>query len=453
MTRRRLVIVGDVLFDRDILGTVERIAPDAPVPVVTEPDEHVRPGGAGLAAWFAAQQADVTLLTALGDGDADDGARAALRTRGVDVLEIERTPGIPQKIRVRADGHTLLRMERSTQLPTFADVPTARWRDAMRDADVILVSDYGAGITSLAPVRDLLSEATRTTPVVWDPHPRGGRPIQRCAAITPNLREARAFAGGVSAGDGAHAALEAACVIRDLFAPAAACVTIGADGAVLVAGDVHVATPPTPVVARDVCGAGDRFAVALALELALGRSIVEATERAVAAASAYVADPDRWLAATAEDDDPPDLGERRRSRAITVATSGCFDLLHAGHVRMLAAGRALGDRLVVLLNDDDSVRRRKGPGRPIVPAAERAELLQALNVVDEVRIFSEDTPERALGELRPDIYVKGGDYVGVELPEQPVVERAGGRVVILPYADGRSTGAMIERSRASLRSA
>jgi rfaE bifunctional protein nucleotidyltransferase chain/domain/rfaE bifunctional protein kinase chain/domain len=445
VSRPRIVVVGDTLLDRDLVGAVERLAPDAPVPVVSEPEERVRPGGAGLAAWLAASDADVALLTALGDGQADATARRLLHVRGVDVRAVARTPGVPQKIRVRADGQTLLRMERSTAPASFGDVGAAGWASLLDAADVVLVSDYGGGLTARQDVRELLARAVADGAVVWDPHPRGGVPVEGCAVLTPNVREACWFAG-IDVGDMPATAIDAGRAVRERFRAAAACVTLGAAGAVVVDGRVEIAEAPPTVVARDVCGAGDRFAVALAHALATGRRLHEAAGHAVRAASAYVADPDPWLTMHAGGGGSPDVGGRRAETQITVATSGCFDLLHAGHVRMLAAARSLGDRLVVLLNDDPSVRRLKGGGRPIVTAAERAELLRALHTVDEVRIFSEDTPERALADLRPDIYVKGGDYAGATLPEREVVERSGGRVVIVPYEDGRSTTALIDRA-------
>jgi rfaE bifunctional protein nucleotidyltransferase chain/domain len=128
-----------------------------------------------------------------------------------------------------------------------------------------------------------------------------------------------------------------------------------------------------------------------------------------------------------------------------VATGGCFDLLHAGHISVLQAARALGDCLVVCLNGDASVRRLKGPDRPLVPQQDRAALLAALSCVDAVTIFEDDTPERVLEELRPDIWAKGGDYSDSELPEAAVLERWGGRAVILPFLDGRSTTKLIEQ--------
>jgi D-beta-D-heptose 7-phosphate kinase/D-beta-D-heptose 1-phosphate adenosyltransferase len=145
--------------------------------------------------------------------------------------------------------------------------------------------------------------------------------------------------------------------------------------------------------------------------------------------------------------DSSDPVERVRARGGTVvASGGCFDLLHAGHVHTLAAARALGDCLVVCLNSDASVRRLKGAGRPLVPERDRAAVLEALECVDAVRIFGEDTPERLLGELRPDVWVKGGDYREADLPEAAVLRRWGGRAVILPYVKGRSTTRLIEEA-------
>jgi rfaE bifunctional protein nucleotidyltransferase chain/domain len=137
----------------------------------------------------------------------------------------------------------------------------------------------------------------------------------------------------------------------------------------------------------------------------------------------------------------------RAARGTVVATSGCFDLLHAGHVASLRAARALGDSLVVLLNSDNSVRRLKGPGRPLVPERDRATVLESLSFVDAVEIFDEDTPVEALRRIRPSVFVKGGDYGVRELPEQAALEEWGGAVVIVPYLEGRSTSRLVEEAR------
>jgi rfaE bifunctional protein nucleotidyltransferase chain/domain len=176
-------------------------------------------------------------------------------------------------------------------------------------------------------------------------------------------------------------------------------------------------------------------------------------QAAVDAAAAFVAD---GGAATLHEDDaerPSATGleaiERVRARGGTVvATGGCFDLLHAGHIATLEAARALGDCLVVCLNSDDSVRRLKGPSRPLVPATDRARVLEALAPVDAVVVFEEDTPLEAIRRLRPDVWAKGGDYAGAELPEAAVLREWGGQSVVLPYLRGRSTTRLVETARA-----
>ena len=224
----------------------------------------------------------------------------------------------------------------------------------------------------------------------------------------------------------------------------------------------HVAAPETTGTGRgDTCGAGDRYAVAAALALADGNDAVAAVSAAVDAASRFVATggaagvsttmpmPSEFGFAptdTAVTGMPAvlALADRVRQRGGTlVATGGCFDLLHTGHVRLLRRARELGDALVVLINSDDSVRALKGAGRPVVTAADRARVLGALACVDGVAIFDEGSPAAALERLRPEIWVKGGDYTGVKLPEAEVMSRHGGEVVLLPTVPGYSSSKLI----------
>jgi D-beta-D-heptose 7-phosphate kinase/D-beta-D-heptose 1-phosphate adenosyltransferase len=203
------------------------------------------------------------------------------------------------------------------------------------------------------------------------------------------------------------------------------------------------------VPCEDPCGAGDRFAVSAALALGAGLVTTEAVERAVADAAAYVAaGGPRSLARPAgapPGEDAVDVVEAVRSRGGTVvATGGCFDLLHAGHVATLRAARAMGDCLVVCLNGDASVRRLKGPARPLVPAVDRVRVLEALECVDAVVVFDEDTPVEALRRIRPQVWVKGGDYAGADVPEAPVLREWGGQTVAVPYLEGRSTTRLVE---------
>ena len=212
--------------------------------------------------------------------------------------------------------------------------------------------------------------------------------------------------------------------------------------------------PASPVTAGDPCGAGDSFAAAVTVALAGGAVTGEAVTTAVAAAGAFVArgGASAWdavpVASAAGAPGVDALLERvRASGGTVVATGGCFDLLHAGHVATLRAARGLGDCLVVCINSDDSVRRLKGPSRPLVTAADRARVLEALEFVDAVVVFDEDTPAEVLDRLRPDVWAKGGDYAGADLPEAAVLRTWGGQAVVLPYLDGHSTTALVERSR------
>ncbi|HST97913.1 MAG TPA: D-glycero-beta-D-manno-heptose 1-phosphate adenylyltransferase, partial [Geodermatophilus sp.] len=214
--------------------------------------------------------------------------------------------------------------------------------------------------------------------------------------------------------------------------------------------------PATPVTGGDPCGAGDSFAAAAALALADGAVTGEAVAAAVASAGAFVArgGASAWDVEAAPGPDvaaePGVEGVIARVRAAggtVVATGGCFDLLHPGHVATLRAARGLGDCLVVCINSDESVRRLKGPSRPLVTAADRARVLEALEFVDAVVVFDEDTPAEVIGRLRPDVWAKGGDYAGADLPEAAVLRRWGGQAVVLPYLDGHSTTALVERSR------
>ncbi|GLY29994.1 PfkB family carbohydrate kinase [Kineosporia sp. NBRC 101731] len=520
---RSIVVLGDVLLDRDVHGTVTRIAPDAPVPVLDTLRTVERPGGAGLTALLcAAPGIDVTLVAPLAPDEAGRRLEELLVSH-VTVVSLE--PGGPTrtKTRLRAAGQSLLRLdEGGPGGPPVASVGMVE--QVLRSADVVLVSDYGAGLTRHPQIRRLLARAARRLPVIWDPHPRGGEPVPGCLLVTPNLAEAiqRGEAGETDP-------VVLADVLRARWRVRAVCVTTGADGAYLGQAGNEVLYLPAPVAQGDPCGAGDRFAASVAVSVSRGRVLSEAVATAVTEASAWVAaggaasfrpaprhapagsvaspgsagpagrgvpadqpgqlrrqgpagqmgqmGPERaprWAGEVgpAGPVTPPEsrrethadhgvlpegvaqgwpaveqhVARVRASGGRIVATGGCFDLLHVGHVSCLQAARRAGDTLVALLNSDTSVRRLKGPGRPVVPQDERAQMLAAIEGVDAVVIFDEDDPVRALGRLRPDIWVKGGDYGGVMMPEAALVRSWGGRVLLLPYLRGRSTTALLERA-------
>lgn len=532
----RLLVVGDTLLDRDVLGRVERLCRDAPVPVVDVLQVDERAGGAGLASLLAAGTgAEVVLATGLGRGRA--GRRVRTLLDGTVELHDVR-PGTPTicKTRVRAHAQSLLRVddagrllgddETSRSAAGLADEPpvdAALLRRLLAECDAVLVSDYGGPVTRALAVRELLAAHAGGVPVVWDPHPRGAAPVPGVAVATPNRAEAQHFLVDLCPHPPDHDDLPSlAITLRARWHVRAVCVTDGARGAVTALDDgraLTVAAVPCPD-GVDTCGAGDRFAAGLAVALAEGSDTADAVAVAqrdvgrwlltggVGAAAAHGAAP----VATTQPDSPTDPAEPRRpdrlaperpeapspSRepepAVTadgprvgtpasarvgaaaevatsaavrgvsadelvervratggtvVATGGCFDVLHAGHLGLLEQARSLGDCLVVLLNSDASVRRLKGPSRPVHAVTDRARLLEGLACVDAVAVFEDDDPVATLARLRPDVWVKGGDYREQDLPEARTVRALGGRVELVPYAEGHSTTRILERVRAT----
>ncbi|WP_213450497.1 PfkB family carbohydrate kinase [Rhizomonospora bruguierae] len=453
-----LVVIGDVLLDRDVDGTVDRLCPDAPAPVLAERSSVDRPGGAGLAALLAAGRGhDVALVTTLGDDEPAVRLRELLAAAGVQVCALPTRRPTAEKIRLRANGRVLVRLDRGGDGSAAPRRVPAHVIELLRSASAVLVSDYGRGTARSEPLRAALADPA--VPVVWDPHPRGPEPTPGARLVTPNEAELRRLTdadGGLRLAAAARGAAE----LRRRWRAGAVAVTMGADGVLLSHAGPTPLVVPTPFRATgDACGAGDRFASAAAVALAGGALVSEAVEGAVTEATDFVAvggaaavRVDASAAERAEDrpDDAADLVERVRARGGTVvATGGCFDLVHAGHVATLEAARQLGDCLVVCLNSDASVAALKGPERPVVPQADRVRLLAALGCVDAVVVFDESTPHAVLSRLRPDVWVKGGDYSGgspsdtPDLPEAELVAGWGGQTVIVPYLAGRSTTKII----------
>lgn len=472
---KRIVVVGDAVLDRDVSGRAERVAPDAPVPVLDVDRVRESPGGAGLTALLcSAPGVEVQFVAPIADDEPGRRLASMLRAQ-VGLLALPHQGPTRLKTRLRSAGQSLLRLDEGG--PGAPDQPDlAGVANVLAGADVVLVSDYGAGTTAHPGLRSLLSDvAASGVPVVWDPHPRGADPVPHARLVTPNLGEADSAlarrAGSTidaSVAGGQRRAPESmAAALRALWQAEAVCVTAGAAGAYLVQPDQEPMVLPAPMVdGGDSCGAGDRFAASVALGLARGVVLSEAVMLAVQEASAWVraggtaafGEPAREEvrsspAGTAGHpsaggqfgDAAAWIGNVRARGGRLVATGGCFDILHLGHIRSLAEARKLGDALVVLLNSDSSVRRLKGPGRPVVSQDERARMLAALESVDAVVIFDEDTPDAELDRIRPDIWVKGGDYGAMPMPEADLVRTWGGRVLLLPYVEGHSSTSIIER--------
>jgi D-beta-D-heptose 7-phosphate kinase/D-beta-D-heptose 1-phosphate adenosyltransferase len=447
----KIVVVGDVLLDIDIAGAAERLSPDAPVPVIDVETKVARAGGAGLVATLLARDGyQVELVTAL----ADDAAGAQLRgaLTGISIISGDTGAPTPVKTRLRAHGHPIARIDENCGAPPAPQV-TDQMIQTLAHADAVVVADYGRGLTGDTRIRETLAYLADRVTIVWDPHPRGARPVPGVTVITPNLSEATsaiAAAGGEKVvADDVRSVTRGATTLREQYGSSALVVTWGSRGALLVAehsAPLVVAAPT--IVADDTCGAGDRFAASLAAQLARGSQLPDALREAVTASAEFLsaggvaslAAPanKKWLggqAATA-------LEIARAARAAggtVVATGGCFDLLHAGHARTLSAARALGDCLIVCVNSDTSVTSLKGPDRPIMAENDRVSLLLALECVDAVVVFDEDTPENVLSQLTPDIWVKGGDYLIDDLPEAKLVSSWGGQTVTVPFYPGRST--------------
>jgi rfaE bifunctional protein nucleotidyltransferase chain/domain len=404
----------------------------------------------------AADGHEVVLVTALAEDPA--GARLAglLHGAGLTVHALALAGATAEKTRLRTAGRTLLRLDRGGGAP--AGEPTTATLDAIAGADAILVSDYGQGVARHPALRGAL--ARFRGPVVWDPHPRGPAAVPGTRLVTPNESEVGRLTGVTGHQDAAPPAAKgkgrlaatarAAHTLRERWRVAAVAVTLGADGAMLCHSGptpLVVAPPRAAPPGADTCGAGDRFAATATAALAAGALASEAVQEAVARASASVLaappEPNGFTGTTVADL----VAAVRAAGGTVVATGGCFDLLHTGHLATLSAARALGDCLIVCLNSDRSVRARKGPDRPLTPQADRARLLAALDCVDAVAVFDEPTPEAVLSWLRPDIWVKGGDYSDADLPEADLVRRWGGQTVIVPYLPGRSTTATIAAAR------
>nr|WP_308440344.1 D-glycero-beta-D-manno-heptose 1-phosphate adenylyltransferase [Streptomyces filamentosus] len=449
---QRLVIVGDVLLDRDITGTADRLSPEAPAPVLAGARSTDRPGGAGLAAVLAARTPgwQVTLVCGIGQDRPGAHLRALLDEAGVEVIDLATSGTTPVKTRIRAADRTLLRFDTDADPLPLGPLPDPA-RARLTEAAAVLVCDYGRGITSHDDLRQALTAAAGGRPLVWDPHPKGTAPTPGTALAVPNTDEALHFTGHGGprdlAGDTARAVqLLAAWPVKQVA------VTRGRDGAVLVAdADGHPLAVPARPAAGDTCGAGDQLAVTAAMTLAAGRLPSHAIAAAVDAATDYVqaggpasltTPPTHYPSDTTG---PLELAARVRARGgRVVGAGGCFDLLHAGHLSLLDQARRLGDVLIVCINSDTSVHRLKGADRPVVGERERAALLTALDCVDGVLVFAEDTPEKVLAELRPDIWVKGGDYAGRRIAEADLVESWGGEVVTVPFLEGHSTTTRIQ---------
>jgi rfaE bifunctional protein nucleotidyltransferase chain/domain len=358
------------------------------------------------------------------------------------------------KTRVRAGGQSIVRFDSGDGTADHRELPSGV-AEAINSAGAILVADYGLGVSGHPEIRRLLERVAPDVPIVWDPHPRGSVPTAGVTLVTPNDAEAARF---TTESDSTDDGMRAAHLAR-AWRAAHVVITRGSRSAQLHStdSDTTVAVDVPRVAApgsHDTCGAGDCFATAAAEGLRRGMPIDDCIRFATGRATDYVhtggvasiARPPRTVASV--DRDAVEFAARvRRRGGRVVATGGCFDLLHPGHVSLLRYARQLGDALVVCLNSDDSVRRAKGEGRPVVSHTDRAHILLELESVDAVAIFDEATPTAILDRLRPAVWVKGSDYTEQDLPEAATVRQHGGEVHFAPVLPGYSTTRLVAAAR------
>lgn len=469
----RVLVVGGAILDSYLEGGALRFCREAPVPNVTVARRVDTPGGAANAAANArALGARVTLLSVAGNDPEGGFLRRALRARGVDPACVLSQPGrrTRAKHRVVSGARVLLAFDSGTATPL--DAPTEhrlihllseRWSSA----DAVLVSDYGDGVVT-AGVIAAIARLQAACPRVVVADSRHRLPAFREAAVTavkPSFEEAAELLGeaALRGPDRADAVIARRDELLARTGASLVAVTLDHDGAVLLPSGA----PPVRVFCRDArggcpAGAGDTFVAALGLGLAAGAPAAAAGELAVAAAGLAAAKEGTATCSAAElracftpaakyEPSLRRLAARveaaRRGGRRVVFTNGCFDLLHSGHVALLHRAKELGDVLVVALNSDAGIRRLKGPGRPINSLEDRIQVISALACVDLVTSFDEDTADLPVRALRPDLFVKGGDFSRDTLPEAPLVESLGGAVHILPCRGGRSTAGLLARIR------
>jgi D-beta-D-heptose 7-phosphate kinase/D-beta-D-heptose 1-phosphate adenosyltransferase len=470
-----VLCVGDVMLDRFQHGDIERISPEAPVPVIRLRNVREMPGGAGNVACNIASLGGRAVLVGLAGedyaGDRLTRLLAARRGIGDALVRSARRPTIC-KTRFIAGRQQVVRADDESS-DALSDAEEAALVESVAahlpQAGALVLSDYGKGVLSEALLLSAIAGArTRGIPVFVDPKSADFRRYRGATCITPNLKE---FAAAARAPASTEA--EIAAVAADLLDHAEAeaiLVTRSEKGMTLVErGGAVTSVPARAREVFDVSGAGDTVIATLALARAGGRSLVQAMHIANAAAGVVVSKLGTATANIAEvvhelsaQSDALGAGavpglqslaaaqslvQHWRDQGLTVGfTNGCFDIIHPGHVALLAAARRACDRLVVALNTDDSVKRLKGPARPVNTLEQRAQVMAAIRFVDCVVGFGEDTPYETIAALMPDVLVKGADYTVETVVGADIVQAAGGRVVLADFLAGHSTTGIIARS-------
>lgn len=460
----RIVVMGDVMLDRYWSGQAARISPEAPVPVVRVKNIEDRIGGAGnVALNIAKLGGKVTLLGVVGDDAEGDILKRLLEAEGV-VCDFVVDQDIRSicKLRIMAQHQQLIRLDfEDTPLGFDRDALMARLGRHLPESDAVVFSDYGKG--TLADVADYIVQAKQAgVKVLVDPKGVDYQRYAQADVITPNLSELHAVVGAC---ENENSLIEKGRALLKEQRIQTLLLTRGEAGMTLIQESQVHSLPAQAKDVFDVTGAGDTVIAVMALGVALDMPLYDAMYLANLAGGIVVgklgtstvsvqeltramhSDRDLLYGVVSEDELAKLIVRAKANDERIIMTNGCFDLLHAGHVAYLEQAKALGDRLIVAVNSDASVRQLKGASRPINGLQERMTVLAALACVDWVVSFEEETPERLYCRLLPDVIVKGGDYRPEQVAGGDCVIQAGGEVKILQFVDGQSTTAMIKKAR------
>jgi D-beta-D-heptose 7-phosphate kinase/D-beta-D-heptose 1-phosphate adenosyltransferase len=471
-----VLCVGDLMLDEFVYGEVSRISPEAPAPVIAVQRSETNIGGAGNVARNIASLGGRCIFVGLVGAD-DAGAKLqaelAQQDRIEAVLVCDSSRPTTRKVRFVSEHFSthMLRADWELAQPASAEIEQ-KLIDAVLPllprADIVLLSDYAKGVLTARVIRNVIDAARKFGKrVIVDPKSANLAIYRGATLLTPNRKE---FAEATrSRADSEASIAEAAQDAMVLADCEAMLVTQSELGMTLVVrGGAAIHVPALPVKVRDVSGAGDTVAAALALSLAARADWETALRMANAAAAVAVGKKGTAIVTPAElrrkilphaslvaeekivaagGDLDPHLADWRRQGLRVGFTNGCFDILHPGHVKVLTAARGACDRLIVGLNSDASVRRLKGEGRPVQDERARAEVLAALEAVDLVAIFEEDTPVKLITQVRPSVLVKGGDYTREQVVGHEIVEACGGQVVLVDILPGHSTTSLVDRAR------
>ena len=475
----RLLVLGDLILDRYIWGDAERVSQEAPVILLREERQEVRLGGAAnVAHMLRGLECEVSIAGVVGDDISGTEMVDLMSATGIDCTAVLRDASRPSTVKERYLGraqhrhpHQILRVDREQRHPISASVAEHLLQATLPQLEhcqAVLISDYGKGICTEPVIRTLIDAArAKQIPIIADPASTGDCHLfSGATAITPNRLEAHRATGLTI--DSVETAFDAGRKLVEAHDLEFAFVTLDSDGIALSHQDgtcQHLPTRRREVY--DITGAGDMVLAIIGLGAAAGRSPADLARLANVAGGLEVEQigvvaisrdeilTDLLRTRRSQDTKFCDLTElqrqlkaRRTAEQTIVLTNGCFDVLHLGHVTYLQQAAELGDCLVVALNSDDSVRRlNKGPDRPVFGQQQRAAMLAALEAVDYVVVFDEDTPHRLIEHLQPDLLVKGGTYTADQIEGKQLVESYGGSVHALGVVEGLSTTEILQRIR------